>query len=267
MNVGVAEANLAGVAAGLALSGLTPFIYSIANFPTLRCLEQIRNDICYNGANVKIVAVGAGYAYGSLGSTHHATEDLAIMRALPHMRVVAPADPIETERATRAAATSEGPLYLRLGRSGDPAVHAAAPSFEIGKAIQIRDGTDVALIAIGGMVHSALQAADRLAARGVSARVISMHTLKPIDAPTVVAAARNIGAVVTIEEHSLIGGLGSAVAEVLADAGVAPRVFRRIALPDRFADQVGSRDYLVSAVGLSPDGIAQTVVEALETRH
>lgn len=257
LNVGVAEANLAGVSAGLALAGARPFMYSIANFPTLRCLEQIRNDICYNGAPVVIVGVGGGLAYGSLGATHHATEDLAVMRALPGMTVVAPADPIETELATRAALALGAPLYLRLGRSGDPSVHETRPRFTLGRAIVVREGTDLTLLATGAIVRSALDAAALLAGAGVSTRVVSVHTVKPLDADAVRQAVEVTPALMTVEEHSIVGGLGSAVAEVLADGGLRPRTFARLGLPDAFGHRIGGRDHLLAHAGLDAPGIAR----------
>jgi transketolase len=266
LNVGVAEANLAGVSAGLALTGAIPFMYSIANFPTLRCVEQIRNDICYNAANVKIVSVGAGLAYGSLGATHHATEDVAIMRALPNIIVVAPADPIETALATRAAAELVGPVYMRIGRSGDPAVHPAAPIFSIGRALRLRDGSDATIIASGAITHSALVAADQLVGEGISLRVLSMHTLKPIDRVEIKAAVEETGTIVTVEEHSVIGGLGSAVAFVIAEEGLHPAGFRCLALPDAFSHRVGGRDFLLASHGLSPQAIASAVRETVHIR-
>ncbi|MBA3430113.1 MAG: transketolase [Actinobacteria bacterium] len=266
LNVGVAEANLAGVSAGLALSGALPFMYSIANFPTLRCLEQIRNDICYNGANVKIVAVGAGFAYGSLGATHHATEDVAVMRALPGMTVVAPADPVETVLAIRAAHKLVGPVYLRIGRSGDPQVHLSPPEFSLGRAIRVLEGSDVTIIATGGITHSVLTASERLGAQGISARVLSMHTLKPIDRLEIKLAAEETGGVITVEEHSIVGGLGSAVAQVIVEEGLCPRRFRCLALPDAFGHRIGSREYLLESYGLSPNAIADIVRETLRRR-
>jgi transketolase len=266
LNVGVAEANLAGVSAGLALSGAMPFMYSIANFPTLRCFEQIRNDICYNGANVKIVAVGAGFAYGSLGATHHATEDLAIMRTLPGMTVVAPADPAETALATRAAAKVEGAVYLRIGRSGDPPVHAQPPEFTLGRAIHVRQGSDVTIVATGAIVHSALLAAERLESAGISVRLLSMHTLKPIDRVAILHAANETGGIVTVEEHSVVGGLGSTVAQVIAEEGLHVGTFRSLALPDVFGHRIGSRDYLLEQYGLSPDAIADATRDAIRQR-
>lgn len=263
LNVGVAEGNLAGVSAGLALSGARPFMYSIANFPTLRCLEQVRNDICYNGAPVTIVCVGGGLSYGSLGATHHATEDFAIMRAMPGMTVVAPADPIETALATRAALALSGPSYLRIGRSGDAAVHSAPPPFELGRAIVLRDGPDLTLVATGGITRAVLDASALLENDGVSARVLSLHTLKPLDGDALRRAVEETGAVVTVEEHSLVGGLGSAVAEHMADRGLRPRRFLRLGLPDSFTHAIGGRDHLLDRLGLSARGIARSAGELL----
>src|SRR5437867_8897552 len=172
LNAGVAEQNLTGIAAGMALSGKIVFTYSIANFPTLRCLEQIRNDVCYHEANVKIVAVGGGFAYGPLGMTHHATEDLAIMRALPGIVVVAPGDPWEVERATRAIVAEPGPCYLRLGRAGEPTLHGAGDAFELGRGIRMREGRALTIISTGGLLESALEAAEQLAAAGIESRVV-----------------------------------------------------------------------------------------------
>jgi transketolase len=267
LNAGVAEQNMTGIAAGLALCGKTVFTYSIANFPTLRCLEQIRNDVCYHNANVKVVAVGGGFAYGALGMTHHATEDLAIMRALPRMTVIAPGDPLEAERATDAIARIPGPCYLRLGRAGEPRVHEGSITFRIGQAIMLRDGRDTTLIATGGMLRTALRAADRLAAEGFSARVLSMHTLKPLDEEAVLAAARETGAIVTLEEHSILGGLGGAVAEVLAESGAEGVLFKRIGLPPVFSSDVGSQEYLQRLNGLTPEHVSDMVRMLLTARR
>src|SRR5712691_9917857 len=216
-NAGVAEQNMTGVAAGLALSGKTVFTYSIANFPTLRCLEQIRNDVCYHNANVKVVSVGGGLAYGNLGVTHHASEDVAIMRALPNMTVVAPGDPVEARLATRAVVALDGPCYLRLGKAGEPVVHTEEPDFQLGRALTLRDGSDLTLIASGGMLATADKVAKTLAAQGLGVRLLSMHTVKPIDREAVTRAAVETRYVFTLEEHSIEGGLGGAVAEVMAE--------------------------------------------------
>jgi transketolase len=243
---------MTGVAAGLALAGKIVFTYSIANFPTLRCLEQIRNDVCYHNANVKIVAVGAGLAYGALGASHHATEDVAILRALPNMVVVAPGDRLETEQATAAMARHPGPCYLRLGRAGEPAVHQRL-EFTLGKAVRLRGGSDLSLIATGGMLPVAAEVARRLERDGLAAGLWSMPTLKPLDVEAVREAAVS-GLVFTLEEHSEIGGLGSAVAAVLCEAGYSG-AFRRIALPDAFAPCAGSAEYLRRLSGLDVESV------------
>jgi transketolase len=265
LNVGVAEQNLTGIAAGMALSGKIVFTYSIANFPTLRCLEQIRNDVCYHKADVKIVAVGGGYAYGALGATHHATEDLAIMRALPGMTVVAPADPQEAEKATLAVAQHPGPCYLRVGRAGEPKVHQHEIDFEIGRAIQVRDGEHLTFMSTGGMLQTAVQAAEILSQQGFTVRVLSMHSLKPFDSQAVLSAARETGAILTIEEHSITGGLGSAVAETLADASETRIPFRRIGVPAEFAPLMGSQEFLRDRAGLSLSGVLQASTSILAT--
>jgi transketolase len=263
LNVGVAEQNLTGIAAGMALSGKTVFTYSIANFPTLRCLEQVRNDVCYHQANVKIVAVGGGFAYGALGMTHHAVEDLAILRALPEMTVIAPGDPIEASAATHAIAAHPGPCYLRLGRAGEPVIHSAPIEFEIGKAIQLREGNDITMISTGGMLGTALEAAGALALRGFGARVLSMHTLKPLDTEAVLAAARETRALVTLEEHSIIGGLGSAVAEVLSESGEVGIPFKRLGVGTSFTSDVGSQEFLREKHGLSARGVLRSMENLL----
>jgi len=265
VNIGIAEQNMVGIAAGLALSGKTVFLYSIANFPTVRCVEQIRNDVCYHKANVKIVTAGGGLIYGALGPTHHLTEDVALMRALPNMTVIAPGDPLEAGLVTQAAALLSGPCYLRLGRTGDPQVHHVTPDFQIGRAIKLRDGRDITLIASGGILPNVCRAAENLAGQHIEALVLSMHTVKPVDKEAVLDAARDTGAIVTIEEHSVLGGLGSAVAEVIAESGLGVP-FLRMGLPDEFISQVGSRDYLRNIYSLSTDGIVSSVKKFLKQK-
>lgn len=264
LNVGVAEQNMTGVATGMALCGKVVFTYSIANFPTLRCLEQVRNDVCYHNANVKIVAVGGGLAYGPLGASHHATEDLAITRALPNIIVVAPGDPVEAALATRAIAEQQGPAYLRLGKAGEPIVHRDDIQFAIGRAIVVHRGKDITLISTGGMLFTSLQVAQKLATVGIDARLLSMHTIKPIDAEAVLAAARETRGIVTIEEHSLIGGLGSAVGEVLMDGGLSNARLLRVALPSRFTSEVGTQDHLRAMYSLSGDEIFKSVRQFMD---
>jgi transketolase len=261
VNAGVAEQNMTGMAAGMALSGKIVFTYSIGNFPTLRCLEHIRTDVCYHNANVKIVCVGGGFCYGAAGATHHATEDLGIMRMLPGMTVIAPADPSEARKATRAVVNQTGPCYLRLGKAGEPVVHPSDIDFQIGTAIRVREGDDLTLVATGGMLRFVLEAADRLRANRIHARVLSMHTLKPLDSNAILSAARETPAIFTIEEHSILGGLGSAVAEVLAESAQPLPVFKRLGLPSAFSATVGTQQYMLEQHGLSPEGIVHSVME------
>jgi transketolase len=263
VNAGVAEQNMTGLAAGMALSGKTVFTYSIANFPVVRCLEQIRNDVCYHNASVKIVTIGGGFAYGALGYSHHATEDIAFMRALPNMTVIAPNDPVEAGLATRAVANLPGPCYLRLGRAGEPRVHSSLSDFSLGRAITMRDGRHVAILATGGLLATALAAADALAGFGISARVLSVHTIKPLDVDAVLHAAAETDALVTLEEHSIIGGLGGAVAEVVLEAAVRPRAFKRIGVADSRNSAVGDQNYLRACTGLDVQSVTATIRELL----
>ena len=265
LNAGVAEQNMTGMAVGMALSGKIALTYSIANFPTLRCLEQVRNDVCYHNANVKVVSVGGGFTYGAMGATHHAIEDLAVMRALPGLVVVAPGDPVEARAATRAVIAHPGPCYVRLGKAGEPVVHTAAIDFELGKAIRMREGTDATLISIGGILRNTVRAAERLAKEGIQTRVLSMHTLKPLDTAAVLAAARETELIFTIEEHSILGGLGTAVAEVLAEADGIRASLKRIGVPPAFSPHIGSQEHMLECHGLTDEAIAKTVVNALHT--
>lgn len=264
LNAGVAEQNMTGMAAGMALSGKIAFTYSIANFPTMRCLEHIRNDVCYHNANVKIVTVGGGFAYGAMGATHHAIEDLAVMRALPGMTVVAPGDPVEARAATRAITEYPGPCYLRLGKAGEPVVHQAEIPFKLGKAIPMREGRDATLICTGGMLQTAVRAAQCLADEGIEVRLLSMPTLKPLDNDAVLAAAQETRAILTLEEHSILGGLGSAVAEVLAESDIPKIPFKRIGVPPGFSPHIGSQEYMQERHGLTPEAVAKTVEHVLE---
>ena len=258
VNVGVAEQNMTGIAAGLALSGKVVFIYSIANFPVMRCLEQIRNDVCYHNLNVKIVTVGGGLTYGSLGYTHHGVEDIAVMRVLPNMTVIAPGDPVEARLATQAILNTPGPCYLRLGKAGEPVVHQIEPEFQVGKAISLQLGTDLTLISTGGMLQSVVLAAEKLASQGYSVQVLSMPTVYPLDEPAIVQAAKQTGKIITVEEHGL-GGLGSAVAEVLALGGI-PVKFKSLRLQREAMKVAGSQTVLRSSQGLSIERIVDEAI-------
>lgn len=258
LNAGIAEQNMISMATGMALEGKIVFAYSIANFPTLRCLEQVRNDVCYHGARVAIFCSGGGFTYGSMGVTHHVTEDLAVTRAMPGLTVIAPGDPIEAGCVPAAIVAHDGPFYVRLGKAGEPNIHAGPIDFRLGKAITVRAGDDVSLIATGSMLLVATRAADRLKACGINARVLSMHTVKPLDLESVEAAAAETKAILTLEEHSIIGGLGSAVAEHLAERpGPTPR-FKRLGVPSAFASEIGSQEHLLAHFGLTDAAVAAT---------
>jgi len=263
VNVGVAEQNMTGIAAGLAASGKIVFTYSIANFPVMRCLEQIRNDVCYHNLNVRIVAVGGGLAYGYAGYAHHAMEDLAVMRVLPNMTTLAPGDPVETELLTRAVIDRPGPCYLRLGKAGEPVIHTTRPDVQIGKAISLRQGSDGTLISTGATLGLAMKAATEFAAVGISVTVLSMPSLSPLDKDAILTAAKETGKIITVEDHGL-GGLGSAVAEVLASSGLhtcfAPLYFR--AEP---AVVAGSQNMLQSSHGITESGIIAAMLSLSES--
>lgn len=256
INCGVAEQNMTGVACGVAMEGNIAITYSIANFPTLRCLEQIRNDVCYHNANVKIVIIGGGMAYGPLGISHHSTEDLAIMRALPNMKVIAPCDIYEARSAVHAMLAYNGPVYYRCGYKGEKNIHPGPVDFKIGKAIRITDGKDATIMFSGTIGYNCKLAAEALAAEGIHVSLVSMHTVKPVDKEAVIEAATQTGGILTVEEHNICGGLGSAVAEAIMDSGVGACKFKRIALPDVNVSLIGSQDWLRDQYGM---GVADIV--------
>lgn len=256
-NVGIAEQNLMGIAAGMALEGKIPFVSTFAAFASMRACEQLRTDICYNRLGVRIVATHSGLSTGCHGPTHHSTEDLAIVRSFPNLTVVAPADFTETAKAVEAAAYHPGPVYLRIGRSAEPLVYFDEDyAFQLGRAIVLRDGADVTIIACGRTVAAALDAAEILASNGISARILDMHTIKPIDEHAIEQCAAATGAILTAEDHSIIGGLGSAVSEVLASWSIA-LPFLRAGVPDTFAS-LGDADDLYARFGLDAHGLAES---------
>jgi transketolase len=259
MNAGVAEQNMTGLATGLALEGRVVFTYSIGNFPTLRCLEQIRNDAAYHDANVNVVSVGGGFSYGALGMSHHAMEDLSIMRAIPGVTVVAPGDDWETAESVSALITQPGTTYLRLDKSTAGRTERPGEVFHLGRARQLRDGDVATIVSTGGILATVLSAADKLATEGTACRVLSLHTIKPLDTESLIAAARETGGIVTVEEHVVEGGLGGATAEALLDAGVMPKAFARIGLRGGFASVVGSQTYLRKKYGMAEDDIIAAV--------
>ena len=261
-NAGVAEQNMTGLAAGLALEGKKVITYSIANFPTLRCLEQIRNDGCYHDLNITIVASGGGFSYGSLGMSHHATEDIAILRALPAMSVVAPGTAWEASEAIEALVKGDGVGYLRLDKT--VADENSTLLFFLGRSIRYREGADVTLLSTGGILRDTIQAAELLQELGIDAGVVSMYSIKPIDKDAIIAAANETGGIVTIEEHNIDGGLGSAVAEVCMDSGFIPKKFLRIGLDNQYSSIVGSQDYLKAHYQMDATAIVQRIKMLLE---
>jgi transketolase len=255
INAGVAEQNMTLVATGMALEGHIVFTYSIGNFPTLRCLEMIRNDAAYHGANVKVVSVGGGFSYGALGISHHATEDLAIMRSLPGVTSVSPTSLWEVAQATEAITRVSGTCFLRLDKDAGPDGADAEP-FVLGRPRRLRHGTDVAFFATGGILGEVTKAADALARDGIAASVYSVHSLNPVVGAPFVAAARSHRAIVTVEEHTIHGGLAGLVLETLGDAGVFPARFLRIGLDGCFSSVVGSQAYLRAHYHMDAPAIA-----------
>lgn len=263
INVGIAEQNMVGVGAGLANGGKIPFVCAASPFLTGRALEQIKADVSYSETNVKLVGISSGMAYGELGATHHSIEDFAWIRALPNVPVIAPADRVETAAVIEWAAAYEGGCFLRLSRVGVPDLLPEGHRFELGRANVLRDGSDVTLIANGTLSHRAMTAAALLDAEGISARVLNMATVRPIDSAAIVKAASETGAIVTCEEHTIFGGLGSAVAEVVVDECPVPMT--RLGVPGVFAP-TGSANFLLDEFGMSPQGIAESATGLLKRK-
>lgn len=261
VNVGIAEANMIGVATGLALSGKTVICYSIASFVTLRCFEQIRTDVCYHNLNVKLFGAGGGYNYATHGVTHHTVEDIAIMRSLPEMKVICPAYAWEASGATKTALTTPGPTYTRLSKS--PGIDFSQPKweFKIGQGYEIKSGQDITIISTGNILDLAIDTANKVEAilkKKVS--VISMPSVKPLDDKLILSKIKKTKALFTIEEHSTIGGLGGAVAELLLASPLRPKIFKSFGLPDHFIKDVGGREYLLTKAGLSADNLSKQII-------
>ncbi|HSQ88596.1 transketolase family protein [Romboutsia sp.] len=259
-NMGIAEQNLIGAACGLATAGKIPFASSFAMFATGRAFEVIRNSVCYPKLNVKVCATHAGLTVGEDGASHESVEDMAIMRAIPNMTVLVPADGVETEQMIFEAAKFNGPMYVRLGRSAVPTLFDENYKFEIGKGVIVREGNDATIIACGIMVNEAIMASETLKSEGINARVINMSTIKPIDRELIINAAKETGAIVTAEEHSIIGGLGSAVSEVVSEE--CPVVVKKVGVKDVFGES-GTPGELLKKYGLTADEIVNAVKEAL----
>ena len=263
INAGIAEQNMTSIAAGMAFEGKTVFTYSIGNFPTLRCIEQIRNDCAYHEANVKIVCIGGGFVYGSLGMSHHATEDIAMMRSLPNVAVFAPGDAAETAEVTRAMVEYKGTCYLRLGRGGEIPIHDTLDNFQIGKAIKIQEGSRVAIFSTGGIFDEVMSACEQLRFMGIEPTVYTFPTIKPIDKETILSCANTHELLVTCEEHNVIGGFGSAVSEVLCEIKHDSKLLK-IGVPDSYCVYVGDQKYLRKQYGLDCNTIVTKITEQLK---
>ncbi len=263
LNVGIAEQNMIGIATGLALEGKIVYTYSIANFSTLRCLEQIRNDAAYHEANVNIVSSGGGMSYGVLGISHHATEDLAIMRTIPGMIVIAPGDAWEMREATKALANKKGSGFLRIDKTTAKSLNFPGESFQIGKVRELIKGEKIAIISTGGILKEVLDATKILNKEDINPAIFSMHTLKPIDKLMLTKIGSKYKIIVTVEEHSILGGLGSAVAEFLMEQGLVPQYFLRVGLKDQFSCIVGSQEYLRDIYSLDAKSIANRIKDLL----
>ncbi len=260
---GISEANVVGMAAGLALEGKIPYINTIATFLTRRCFEQVVLDLCLHNVNVRLLGSGGGFVYAPLGSTHLAIEDIAIFRAIPNMTIVAPADADEMRRLMPLTVSYQGPIYIRFAKGYDPIVTTDKHPFEIGKAIPMREGTDALIVTTGITLHIALKAAEQLSQEGIEASILHMHTLKPFDTETLSTFASKAPVVVTIEEHTIIGGLGSAVAEFIAEANFNPaKRFKRIGIPDTFPDEYGSQASLMKRYAITTENL-MTVIKKL----
>lgn len=263
-NAGIAEQNMTSVAAGMALEGKNVFTYSIGNFPTIRCLEQIRNDCAYHNANVKVVCVGGGFVYGSLGMSHHATEDIAILRSLPDVVVMAPADLVEAEACTRALGKYQGTAYLRLGRGGEKRIHESIENFQIGKAIKVNGGKKIAIFSTGAIFEEVQVACKLLKDKGYSPAVYTFPTVKPLDVEVIKECAREFELIVTCEEHNVVGGFGTAIAEVMAEMKEKKAYLLRIGMNDSYCTLVGNQKYLREKYEMDGKSISEKIMKEFE---
>ena len=261
---GISEANIIGIAAGLAMEGKIPYVNTIASFLTRRCFEQVVLDICLHNVNVRLIGNGGGLVYAPLGPTHEAIEDLAIMRVIPNMTVVAPADADEMRRLMPLTVAYKGPIYIRLAKGYDPIVTTDDIPFEIGKAIHMREGGDALIVTTGITLKSVLAASSTLSTRGIESAILHMPTIKPLDVEAILDLVSPVKAVVTVEEHTIVGGLGSAVAEVIAEAPFdTPKRFKRIGIADVFPDKYGSQNSLMAYYGIAEQAIVSAIEELL----
>ncbi len=264
INAGISEQNMTSVAAGLALSGKCVFTYSIGSFSTLRCIEQIRNDICYHNANVKVVALAAGFAYGQLGMSHHATEDIACMRSLPNITVFSPCDPYETVAITKEAIKLNTPCYIRLGRGGEPNLWSEYHPIKIGKAYEMFHGKDIIIFGTGSIVKEAINAINELKKSNIDVGLATFPTIKPIDKEYVTKCSKEYAVIISLEEHNIVGGFGSAVAEVLSEIQEKHAVLKRIGLKDEFTSIVGDTEYLRHYYHMDSSELIKVIMEYYE---
>jgi len=262
-NCGVAEANMTGMAAGMSLMGLRPVTYTITPFAVIRCMEQIRIDLCYHNLPVIIAGAGSGYSYAPLGPTHHSCDDIGLLRMFPNMTIICPCDPVEARLALRSALSHNGPVYIRLAKKGEPVIHKTIPEFKIGKSITIKEGKDICLLSTGNIMSIALEAAQELEKKKISCRLESFHTVKPLDTETLGEIFSNYKLVVTIEEHSLIGGMGSAVAEWMVDRRIFQGRLLRFGVKDMFLTCVASQEYARACHGLVVERIVNEAANAI----
>jgi transketolase len=262
-DIGVAESNMVGIAAGLALSGKQVYCYSIAPFLVLRALEQIRIDVAFHNLNVKLIGVGGGITYGMEGYTHFGIEDFVLMRSMPNMTIVAPADPMEAKQIAKISCEYEGPMYIRLGKKGAKRIHKSIPDVQLGKAMKLHKGKDIAIFAIGRMVHGGMLVVDMLIKRGITPTLVNMHTLKPLDVEAVIKVAGTHSVIFSLEEHIINGGLGSAIAEVLSEQSYKGK-FKRIGIPMNLEKAIGHADYLREIYGLTPERMYDRIMKEIE---
>ncbi len=263
-NCGVAEANMASMAAGLAMCGLRPITYTITPFNTTRCLEQIRNDICYHNVPVLIVGTGSGLSYASLGCTHHSCEDISFLRSLPNMTVLCPGDAMELKALLKETLTSTGPLYMRIGKTGEPLVHNTLPALKIGKSFLMQEGKEIAFLTTGNMLPIAMETAKHLVNEGIFPKILSFPTVKPLDTETLHSLTESFPLWVSFEEHSLIGGFSAGLAEWMVDQHIQNVRLLRNGTPDRFPHPIGSQSYLRAEYGLIPSALAQRIISFIQ---
>lgn len=266
INVGAAEANMIGLAAGLAMMGKKVCVYSIVPFVTFRCLEQIRNSICFHNFNVNLVGVGGGFSYGSQGISHNTTEDISVMRTMPNMAVFSPGDKIEAEAIVNIALKHNGPTYLRLGKAGDKQIYFKEMEFKIGRGMIIKDGNDLTIFSAGNIIEAVVEVVELVEKLGLSIRLISMPCIKPIDRALIEKSAKETKAIFVVEEHSIIGGLGSAVSEVVLESDYSNIIFKRIGVNDKFPDKIGSHQFLRDSHGLSVKEITAVILNNFQPK-